>query len=143
MNRRGFLAGCFDPFPHPGYILAMREVIENNRCDTIIIGLHINPIEERPTKSPVYCSPKERRTMLEAIRYVSHIVNYNSEEQLYNLLKNLKPELRILGEDYQNKPYTGDDLNIPVYYTSRQHNYSATQFRDRIKNNEYWSPGTE
>ena len=44
----------------------------------------------------------------------------------------LHPDLRILGEDYLGKPFTGDDLPIEVLYTSRAHDWSTTKLKDLI-----------
>ena len=42
------------------------------------------------------------------------------------------PDVRILGSDYIDKPFTGDDLNIPIYFHERKHNYSSTNLRGKI-----------
>ena len=45
------------------------------------------------------------------------------------MLKNLKtinPDIRILGSDWEGKEFTGHDLNIPVHWHNRDHDYSTT-----------------
>lgn len=62
---------------------------------------------------------------------------YQTEEELLELIKIFKPDLRILGEDYLGKPFTGDDLPIEVLYTSRSHGWSTTKLKDLITKQTY------
>ena len=57
---------------------------------------------------------------------------YQTEEELYDLIKFWKPDIRILGEDYIGKPFTGDDLPPSVVYTTRSHGWSTTKLKDQI-----------
>ena len=64
---------------------------------------------------------------------------YQTEEELYNLIKFWKPDVRILGEDYisegkDGKPmsFTGDDLPPKIIYTTRSHGWSTTKLKDLI-----------
>ena len=44
----------------------------------------------------------------------------------------INPDVRILGSDYIGKSFTGDDLDIEIYYHERKHNYSSTNLRGSI-----------
>jgi hypothetical protein len=57
---------------------------------------------------------------------------YQTEEELYDLMKTFDLDVRILGEDYLGKPFTGDDLDHEVIYTTRSHQWSTTKFKNRI-----------
>jgi glycerol-3-phosphate cytidylyltransferase len=70
--------------------------------------------------------------MLKAIRYVDEITYYDTENDLYELLKRIKPDVRIIGSDWQGKQYTGYDLDIPVIFNSRNHGYSSSELRRRV-----------
>lgn len=48
------------------------------------------------------------------------------------LIKFFKPNVRILGEDYIGKSFTGDDLDIKVIYTTRSHDWPTTKIKDLI-----------
>ena len=41
-------------------------------------------------------------------------------------------DIRFLGDDYIGKPFTGDDLKIPIHYLSRDHGWSTTKFKNLI-----------
>ena len=77
-------------------------------------------------------SLEERRIILEGIRYVDEIIVYHNEVELYELLKKIKPDIRIIGEDWRGKQFTGHDLPMEIYFNSRNHNFSTTELRKRI-----------
>ena len=67
-----------------------------------------------------------------AIKYVDEVYMYQTEEELVELIKFWKPDVRILGEDYIGKSFTGDDLPPKVIYTTRSHEWSTTRLKDLI-----------
>ena len=74
----------------------------------------------------------DRYEALMAIQYIDEVYVYQTEEELYELIKFWKPDVRILGEDYINKPFTGDDLPPKIVYTTRSHGWSTTKLKDLI-----------
>jgi len=132
INRKvGFLAGSFDLI-HPGYILMFEDA--KKVCDHLIVALQTDPTIDRPFKNKIVQTFEERKLILSSIKYVDEIIKYTTEEELYNILKNTKINVRILGSDYENKEYTGIDLNIPVHFHKRNHNWSTTNLKNNIKN---------
>ena len=129
---KGFTCSAFD-FLHAGHLIMLKEV--RAQCDYLIVGLHTDPSIDRPEKHKPIETVEERKIRLQACKYVDKIITYDTEEDLYNLLKELKPDIRFLGEDHKGKPFTGDDLPIKIVYNSRNHNYSSSNLRERIKNN--------
>ena len=126
----GFTCSCFDLL-HAGHILMLKDA--KHQCDYLVAGLQTDPTIDRPLEknSPIQ-SIKERKIQLDAVKYVDEIIIYNSEKDLYELLKKLNPDIRILGSDYKNKNFTGNDLNIKIYYHKRNHNFSSTNLRHKI-----------
>ena len=129
--KKGIIAGNFDVI-HPGYIAMFKECVEN--CDCLIVLLHTDQSIERPHKLKPILSPDERKDMLMSLRYVNDVIRYTYEEQLYDLLKVGEFNIRFLGDDYKGKPFTGDDLKIPIHYLSRDHGWSTTKFKKLIAN---------
>ena len=130
----GFTCGAFE-LCHAGHIMMLEEA--KSVCDYLIVGLHADPSIDRPDakKKPIQ-SVEERLTLLKAIKYVDEVVIYNTELELYNLLKNgingRKTDIRIIGADWKGKHFTGEDLPIEIYFNSRNHNYSTTELRKRV-----------
>ena len=131
--KKGFTCSCFDLL-HAGHILMLKDARE--QCDYLIVGLQTDPTIDRPEKNKPIQSFEERKIQLEAVRYVDEIIVYETEQDLYDLLKKIEPDVRILGTDYKNKKFTGDDLGISIYYHKREHNYSSTNLRKEIVEKE-------
>ena len=125
----GFTAGNFDLL-HPGYIYTFEDA--KKHCDYFIIFLQRDPSATRNTKYKPVIPLYERYRALMAIQYVDEVYIYQTEEELYELIKFFKPDVRILGEDYIGKPCTGDDLPPKIIYTSRAHGWSTTKLKDLI-----------
>jgi len=131
----GFTCSCFDLL-HAGHISMLQDA--KRHCDRLIVGLQTDPTTDRSdTKNKPIQSLEERRIQLEAVKYVDEIFTYDTEEELYKKLLDIKPDVRILGSDYIGKPFTGDDLDIKIYYHDRSHNYSSTNLRQDI--GQYYS----
>ena len=126
----GFTAGNFDLL-HPGYIRCFREA--KRHCDKFIVFLQKDPSLHRKSKYKPVISLYNRYEALMAIRYIDDVYTYQTEEELYNLIKFWKPDVRILGEDYiEKESFTGDDLPPRVIYTTRSHGWSTTRLKDLI-----------
>lgn len=125
----GIIAGNFDVI-HPGYIHMFNEC--KLHCDILVVFLHTDPSIERPAKSKPILTTEERKLILNSIIQIDDVVTYTREQELYKLIEALNPEIRFLGDDYIGKDYTGDDLDIPVYFLNRSHGWSTTKFKTLI-----------
>ncbi len=103
-------------------------------CDYLIVGLQTDPSLDRPDKNKPILSLEERRIMLEGIRYIDEVVIYERESDLYALLKEnkLAIDVRIIGADWKDKPFTGHDLPMQVIFNTRDHGYSTSDIRKRV-----------
>jgi len=127
----GFTCSSFDLL-HAGHILMLREA--KSVCDHLICGLQIDPTLDRPDdKNPPVQSYMERYIQLSACKYVDEIIPYSTEEELIAILSHVPISVRILGEDYYGKDYTGKDLELPIHYNRRRHDFSTTQLRKNVE----------
>lgn len=125
----GFTCGAFDLL-HTGHVLMLEE--SKSVCDFLIVGVQSDPSIDRSEKNKPIQSYEERIISTKAVRFVDQVVLYDTEEDLYNLLKDINPDIRIIGTDHKDKPYTGDDLDIEVYFNSRNHDWSTSYLRERV-----------
>lgn len=125
----GFTAGNFDLL-HPGYIYTFEEA--KRHCDRFIVFLQRDPSATRNTKYKPVIPIYERYKTLMSIKHIDDVYMYQTEQELYELIKFWKPDIRILGEDYIGKSFTGDDLPPRVIYTTRSHDWSTTKLKDLI-----------
>jgi glycerol-3-phosphate cytidylyltransferase len=133
--RVGFTCSTFDLL-HAGHIIMLKEARE--MCDKLIVGLQTDPTIDRPdTKNKPIQSIVERYIQLQAVKYVDEIYVYSTEKDLEDLLLILPISVRILGNEYQNKQFTGKQIcekrDIQVYFNKREHSFSTTELRQRVK----------
>ena len=129
----GFTCGSFDLL-HAGHILMLEEA--KRQCDHLIVGLQSDPSIDRPAKNKPIQSLEERKIVLRGVRWVDEIRVYDTEEELYNMLVIMSPDVRILGADWFGKQYTGHDIGLNVYFNSRGHSWSTRELRKRVYNAE-------
>ena len=132
MNKEivGITAGNFDLL-HPGYIITFEEA--RRHCDRLLVFLQIDPSAHRKSKYKPVIPLYDRYKALMSIRYIDEVYMYQTEEELYELIKFWKPDVRILGEDYiGRKEFTGSDLPPKIIYTTRSHGWSTTKLKDLI-----------
>lgn len=130
----GFTASAFDLL-HAGHIAMLREAKE--QCDWLICGLQVDPSLDRVEKNKPIQSLVERHIQLSAVKYVDEIVPYVTEKDLTDILESYKIHVRILGEEYKDRDFTGrdlcDTLGIRLHFNKRQHRFSSSELRKRIQ----------
>lgn len=136
-KRTGFTASTFDLL-HAGHVAMLREA--KSECDYLICGLQIDPSADRKEKNAPIQSIVERYTQLSAIRFVDEIIVYASEQDLLDIMQMYPIDVRILGDEYKEKDFTGKDicrqLGIDLYFNSRNHRFSSTDLRTRVCENK-------
>ena len=129
--RIGVIAGNFDVI-HPGYIHMFNEC--KKYCNYLIVLLHEDPTNERPEKLKPILSVEERLLILYSLKQVNLVMTYKTEAELYDILDEMHPDVRFLGDDYIGKSFTGDDLDISIHYLNRDHGWSTTKYKQLIAN---------
>lgn len=129
--KKGFTCGAFD-LCHAGHMIMFKEC--KAHCDYLIVGLQSDPTIDRQEKNKPIQTLEERKTQLEAVRYIDEIIIYNTEAELYDILsKNtVGIDVRIIGEDWKGKKFTGHDLPLTIVFNSRTHSYSTSNLRERV-----------
>jgi len=131
----GFTCSAFDLL-HAGHVVMLREA--KSQCGYLICGLQIDPSMDRPAKNKPVQTIVERYVQLAAVRYVDEIVPYATETDLEDILAMYPINIRILGEEYRDKDFTGKDIcrrrGIELYFNRRDHGFSSSDLRKRIAN---------
>ncbi len=130
MRKVGFTCSCFDLF-HAGHIMMLKEA--KSVCDYLIVALQTDPTIDRPEKNKPIQSVVERFIQLESCKYVDEVVVYATEKDLLDILYSYPINIRVVGEEYRDKDFTGKDLkHIEMYYNARKHSFSTTELRGRV-----------
>jgi len=129
----GFTCSTFDLL-HAGHVVMLEEA--KRHCDYLIVGLQVDPTLDRSHKNKPIQSIVERQIQLSAIKYVDEIVIYNTEADLEDLLLTLPINVKVMGEEYKGKDFTGKqickDRGIKMIYNGRDHSFSSTSLRKRV-----------
>ena len=129
----GFTCSTFDLL-HAGHVVMLEEA--KRHCDYLIVGLQTDPTIDRPDKNTPIQSVVERQIQLAAVKYIDEIVMYATEQDLEDLLLTLPINVRIIGDEYKTKPFTGKaickDRGIKMIYNGRDHSFSSTSLRKRV-----------
>lgn len=130
---KGFTCGAFD-LVHAGHALMFAEC--KDYCDYLIVGLQIDPSLDRADKKKPIMDVLERRILLSSNKYIDKVIEYGTEKDLYRYLHENpdKIDIRIIGADWKCKDFTGCDLPMKYVFNTRNHNFSTSELRMRIKN---------
>jgi len=129
----GFTCSTFDLL-HAGHVQMLRDAKE--QCDYLICGLQMDPSVDRAEKNAPVQTIVERYTQLKGVRYVDEIVPYATEKDLEDILTMYHIDVRILGEEYKDKTFTGRAIcasrGIELYFNKRDHRFSTSDLRKRV-----------
>ena len=131
--RVGFTCSTFDLL-HAGHVQMLRDAKE--QCDYLICTLQLDPSVDRKEKNAPIQTIVERYTQLKAVGYVDEIIPYNTEQDLEDILNMYHIDVRILGQEYRDKDFTGRDIcrkrDIKLYFNKRDHRFSSSGLRKRV-----------
>jgi len=123
---------------HAGHIAMLRDA--KKQCDYLICGLQTDPTLDRSDKNAPIQTVVERQVQLAAVKYVDEIIVYQTEKDLEDILEMFTLDVRILGEEYRDKDFTGKDIckkrGIQLYFNKRDHRFSSSTLRKLVAQKE-------
>jgi glycerol-3-phosphate cytidylyltransferase len=132
----GITFSAFDLL-HAGHVKMLEDA--KQQCEYLICGLQTDPTIDRPEKNKPVQSVVERYIQLKACKHVDEIVPYASEQDLEDILRAFKLDVRIVGEEYKDKEFTGrtycEENGIELYFNKRNHRFSSSGLRKEVINN--------
>lgn len=133
----GITFSAFDLL-HAGHIKMLEDA--KRQCDYLICGLQTDPTIDRPEKNEPIQTVVERYIQLKACSFVDEVVPYATEQDLEDILRSFKIDVRILGDEYKEKNFTGrtycEEKGIELYYNSRDHRFSSSGLRKEVVEKE-------
>ena len=101
-----FTNGCFDII-HAGHIKLLREA---SRYGNVVVGVNSdNSVKRIKGDSRPINNLDARMTVLSAIRYIWHVVDFD-EDTPENLIKELKPDILVKGSDWKEEDIVGAEF---------------------------------
>lgn len=132
--KKGITFGAFDLF-HAGHVLMLEEA--KSVCDHLTVCIQTDPSIDRKSKNSPVQSLEERQIQVLGCRYVDEVVIYDTENDLLDILDRLDWDIRILGEEYRDRDFTGRKQSLDkCYFNNRSHSFSSSELRGRVKDKE-------
>lgn len=133
----GITFSAFDLL-HAGHITMLEEA--KRQCDYLICALQTDPTLDRPEKNRPTQTVVERYIQLKGCKFVDEIVPYATEQDLEDILRSFKIDIRILGDEYREKNFTGreycESKGIELYFNTRDHRFSSSGLRKVVAEKE-------
>ena len=133
----GITFSAFDLL-HAGHIKMLEEA--KRQCDYLIVALQTDPTIDRPEKNRPSQSVVERYIQLKGCKHVDEIVPYATEQDLEDILRSFKIDVRIIGDEYKNQTFTGrsycEEKGIELYFNVRDHRFSSSSLRKEVAEKE-------
>ena len=135
--KTGITFSAFDLL-HAGHVKMLEEA--KLHCDYLIVGLQTDPTIDRPSKNKPTQTVVERYIQLKACKFVDEVVPYTTEQDLEDILKSFTIDVRIVGDEYENKNFTGrsycEEKGIELYFNTRDHRFSSSSLRQEVYKKE-------
>lgn len=117
--------GCYDIL-HRGHFEMFK--FAKSLGAFLIVGIDT---DEKVRKSkgqnrPFNCL-QDRMFALDSIRYIDEVIPFDSEEELESLIKDLKPEVMVIGSDWRGKKVIGQQYAKELIFFDRIGDHSTTK----------------
>ena len=133
--KKGITFGAFDLF-HAGHVLMLEEA--KTVCDHLIVCIQSDPSLDREEKNKPVQSIIEREIQVSGCRYVDEVIIYDTEVDLLNIIDEVDWDVRILGEEYKDKDFTGRDQTLErCHFNKRPHTFSSSELRERVSKEHF------
>jgi D-beta-D-heptose 7-phosphate kinase/D-beta-D-heptose 1-phosphate adenosyltransferase len=116
--------GCFDVL-HRGHFELFNYA--KSLGDKLIVGIDSDKkIEKDKGKGRPYNNIKDRTYALESLKAIDEIRAFSDRESLVELVKEIKPDILVVGADWKGKRIVGSQYAKEVIYFDRIGEYSTT-----------------
>ena len=122
--KKGFVNGCFDIL-HLGHIQMLK--FARTKCDYLIVALDSDErvASLKGPERPYNCL-EDRMAMMRALKSVDEVRSFSTASELENLLKDINPDIMVVGVEYENKKVVGGEYAKELLFFGRIDGYSTT-----------------
>ena len=117
--------GCFDVI-HRGHIELFKYA--KSLGDELIVGIDS---DEKVKKDKGEGRPinnlNDRAFILQSIKYIDRVIKFDSTDELRRLVKDIKPDIMVIGSDWEGKDVIGQEYTKELRFFDRVGNYSTTK----------------
>ena len=117
--------GCFDVL-HKGHIELFKYA--KSLGNTLIVGIDTDErVKAAKGPSRPINSVHDRKLVLEAIKYIDHVVTFSTDAELEYWVEFWGPRFMVVGSDWKGKKVIGQQYADAVKYFNRIGDYSTTK----------------
>tara|TARA_R100001480_G_scaffold12941_1_gene21654 strand:- start:163 stop:585 length:423 start_codon:yes stop_codon:yes gene_type:complete len=128
--------GTFDVL-HMGHIKLLERASFEAAGGLVAVGIDTDRrVKELKGDSRPVNNEMNRSSFLGAIKYVDCVYLFDTDKDLKTCIKNFKPDLMVIGEDYRDKPIIGSEYIDEIIYVERYEGLSSSD----IINGTYKTP---
>ncbi|MBQ7878015.1 MAG: adenylyltransferase/cytidyltransferase family protein [Bacteroidaceae bacterium] len=130
----GYTTGVYDMF-HVGHLNILRRAKE--QCDILIVGVSTDELVEREKNKTPIIPFEDRRSIIEAIRYVDKVVA-QTDKNKFGAWENLQFHRMFVGSDWQGTPqwkkYEEEfsQVGVEIVYLPHTDGISSSILREKI-----------
>ena len=133
--KKGITFGAFDLF-HAGHVMMLEEA--KTVCDYLIVCIQSDPSLDRKDKNKPVQSIVEREIQVSGCKYTDEVIIYDTEADLLDILDTVDWDVRVLGEEYKEKDFTGREQTLEkCHFNKRPHNFSSSELRKRVAEEQF------
>ncbi len=127
--KRVITYGTFDLL-HYGHINLLKRA--KSLGDYLIVGLSTNEFNKLEKNKECYFDYEERKSLLEAIRYVDLVIPEENWDQKISDIEKYHVDVFVIGDDWQGKFDYLTDFGIEVVYLSRTKEISTSKIKNDL-----------
>ena len=117
--------GCFDIL-HKGHIELLRYA--KLLGDKLIVGIDSDEkVKEDKGEDRPINSLDDRAIVLQSIKYIDRVIEFDSTNELEQLIKDIRPDVMVIGSDWKGKDVIGKEYAGKVDFFDRIEGYSTTK----------------
>ncbi|MBT4208816.1 adenylyltransferase/cytidyltransferase family protein [Candidatus Woesearchaeota archaeon] len=120
--------GCFDVL-HRGHIELFKYA--KSLGDILIVGIDTDAkIRTDKGKGRPIHTLEDRIEMLNSIKYIDEVLQFNTTNELRNLVRVTLPDIMVVGSDWKNGQVIGREFTKELKFFDRVGDYSTTKIME-------------
>lgn len=125
--------GCFDVL-HRGHLKLLE--FAKKQGDVLYVGLDADyRITQAKGEGRPYNNWETRCEIMKAIRWVDKVVMFDTDYQLEKLIEKYKPDVMVIGDEYQDKRIIGKEFCEKITFFPLFNGLSSTSIINNINAN--------
>lgn len=117
--------GCFDIL-HVGHIKLFKYAKQQGT--KLYVGIDSDEkVKADKGQDRPFNTLLDRINLLLAIKYIDKVIPFNSIEELETSIKNVSPDIMVIGGDWKNKTVIGEQYTKELKFFDRIPGYSTTK----------------